>query len=160
MFKIVRGAIILAIAVALLLVVGWLPSFPEGSRSGSRPEAPTTADAASGQHRRRGPGNWRQVADSSMRLLATCRQRFRSPAFSSALFADEADDADGGLARRRKAPSLDGGAAWINTGGPIDLKQLRGKFVLLDFWTYCCINCMHILPELKSSSTPFPTTWW
>src|SRR5262245_37584602 len=42
-----------------------------------------------------------------------------------------------------QAPSLDGGIEWINTAGPIDLKQLRGRFVLLDFWTYCCINCMH-----------------
>src|SRR5207249_11746343 len=51
--------------------------------------------------------------------------------------------------RHLTAPSLDGGVAWINTGGPLDLKQLRGKFVILDFWTYCCINCMHILPVLK-----------
>jgi thiol-disulfide isomerase/thioredoxin len=57
---------------------------------------------------------------------------------------------------RRKAPSLDGGAAWINTAGPIELKQLRGKFVLLDFWTYCCINCMHILPVLKKLEHTYP----
>ncbi len=55
-----------------------------------------------------------------------------------------------------KAPPLDGGVAWINTAGPIDLKQLRGKFVLLDFWTYCCINCMHILPELKKLEHAYP----
>ena len=54
------------------------------------------------------------------------------------------------------APSLDGGIAWINTAGPIDLRQLRGKFVLLDFWTYCCINCMHILPELKKLEAAYP----
>ncbi len=50
---------------------------------------------------------------------------------------------------RLPAPGFEGGTAWINTAGPIELEQLRGKFVLLDFWTYCCINCMHILPELK-----------
>jgi RNA polymerase-binding protein DksA len=44
---------------------------------------------------------------------------------------------------------LDGGVAWINTAGPLSVRDLKGKFVLLDFWTYCCINCMHILPELK-----------
>jgi DNA-binding beta-propeller fold protein YncE len=54
-----------------------------------------------------------------------------------------------------KAPSLDG-VEWINTTGPIDLKELRGKFVLLDFWTYCCINCMHILPELKKLEHAYP----
>src|SRR5262249_4966474 len=37
---------------------------------------------------------------------------------------------------------------WLNTGGEITLKDLRGKVVLLDFWTFCCINCMHVLPDL------------
>jgi thiol-disulfide isomerase/thioredoxin len=44
---------------------------------------------------------------------------------------------------------MDGGAAWLNTSRPLSLEDLRGKVVLLDFWTYCCINCMHILPDLK-----------
>jgi DNA-binding beta-propeller fold protein YncE len=44
-------------------------------------------------------------------------------------------------------PSLEGGVGWINSG-PIDLAQLKGKIVLLDFWTYCCINCHHVLPDL------------
>ena len=38
----------------------------------------------------------------------------------------------------------------------MELKDLRGKFVLLDFWTYCCINCMHILPELKKLEQAYP----
>jgi DNA-binding beta-propeller fold protein YncE len=50
--------------------------------------------------------------------------------------------------RFTKAEELDGGTAWLNTAGPIHLKDLRGKFVLLDFWTYCCINCIHTLPDL------------
>ena len=52
---------------------------------------------------------------------------------------------------RPPAPSLDGGVGWlnINPGSEINLKDLRGKVVLLDFWTYCCINCMHVLPDLK-----------
>lgn len=49
---------------------------------------------------------------------------------------------------RSPAPSLDGGKAWLNTSGEITMKDLRGKVVLLDFWTYCCINCMHVLPDL------------
>ena len=36
---------------------------------------------------------------------------------------------------------------WINSG-PIHLAELRGKIVLLDFWTFCCINCHHVLPDL------------
>ncbi|MCA9103667.1 MAG: redoxin domain-containing protein [Planctomycetales bacterium] len=58
--------------------------------------------------------------------------------------------------RRAPAPPLTGGEGWLNTAGPIDLEALRGKFVVLDFWTYCCINCMHILPELKKLELAYP----
>lgn len=44
---------------------------------------------------------------------------------------------------------LDGGSEWLNTSKPVDLADLRGKIVLVDFWTYCCINCIHVLPDLK-----------
>lgn len=47
------------------------------------------------------------------------------------------------------APDFPKGLDWINTSNPISLKDLKGKFVLLDFWTYGCINCMHIIPDLK-----------
>jgi thiol-disulfide isomerase/thioredoxin len=50
------------------------------------------------------------------------------------------------------------GAKWLNTAEPLKLKSLRGKFVVLDFWTYCCINCMHILPELKKLEHAYPET--
>lgn len=49
---------------------------------------------------------------------------------------------------RFPAPELDGGIEWLNAAGPISMKDLRGKIVLLDFWTFCCINCMHVLPDL------------
>jgi thiol-disulfide isomerase/thioredoxin len=54
------------------------------------------------------------------------------------------------------SPPLTGGEGWLNTAGPIELEGLRGKFVVLDFWTYCCINCMHILPELKKLEEAYP----
>jgi thiol-disulfide isomerase/thioredoxin len=50
---------------------------------------------------------------------------------------------------RTRAPELTGGAGWLNTDKPITIAGLRGKVVLLDFWTYCCINCMHVIPDLK-----------
>jgi len=50
---------------------------------------------------------------------------------------------------RVRAPELEGGIAWLNTDQPLTLARLKGKVVLLDFWTYCCINCMHIIPDLK-----------
>jgi thiol-disulfide isomerase/thioredoxin len=57
---------------------------------------------------------------------------------------------------RFDAPDLDGGGHWLNTSGPISLKDLRGKVVILDFWTYCCINCIHILPDLKYLEEKYP----
>lgn len=50
---------------------------------------------------------------------------------------------------RVRAPELTGGTGWLNTDRPLSLAALRGKFVLLDFWTYGCINCIHIIPDLK-----------
>ncbi len=60
------------------------------------------------------------------------------------------------FAERVKVPEFPEGLAWINASGPIQLSELRGKFVLLDFWTYCCINCIHILPELKKLERAYP----
>ena len=51
--------------------------------------------------------------------------------------------------RRVRAPEFPSSFRWINTPVELSLRQLRGKFVLLDFWTYGCINCMHIIPDLK-----------
>ena len=64
--------------------------------------------------------------------------------------ADEAKDKiENPFPNRFPAPELEGGVEWLNTGGPISMKDLRGKIVLLDFWTFCCINCMHVLPDLE-----------
>jgi DNA-binding beta-propeller fold protein YncE len=56
------------------------------------------------------------------------------------------------------APELEGGVAWLNSAGPLAIHEslnpfvkrqsLRGKIVLLDFWTLCCINCIHVMPDL------------
>ncbi|MGV9311039.1 NHL domain-containing thioredoxin family protein [Streptomyces sp. NPDC003691] len=51
---------------------------------------------------------------------------------------------------RVRAPELVGGGGWLNTGGrELKLADLRGKIVVLDFWTFCCINCLHVLDELR-----------
>ncbi len=57
---------------------------------------------------------------------------------------------------KMEGTELDGGVEWLNTSGEISLKDLRGKVVLVDFWTYCCINCMHILPDLKFLEHKYP----
>src|SRR6185503_6422929 len=50
---------------------------------------------------------------------------------------------------RIRAPELTGDRGWLNTEKPLSLAALKGKVVLLDFWTYGCINCIHIIPDLK-----------
>jgi thiol-disulfide isomerase/thioredoxin len=57
-----------------------------------------------------------------------------------------------------RAPEFPIGLHWLNTPDPITLGALRGKVVLLDFWTFCCINCMHVLPDLAYLETKYPDT--
>ena len=53
------------------------------------------------------------------------------------------------MTARVRAPELRG-RGWLNTGGrALTLADLRGKVVMLDFWTFCCINCLHVLDELR-----------
>ena len=58
------------------------------------------------------------------------------------------------MARTVRAPELTG-RGWLNTAGPLRLADLRGRFVLLDFWTFCCVNCLHVLDELR----PVEAAW-
>ncbi|MEU4606860.1 NHL domain-containing thioredoxin family protein [Kribbella sp. NPDC023972] len=48
-----------------------------------------------------------------------------------------------------RAPELRG-RGWLNTGGrELSLSDFRGRFLLVDFWAFCCINCLHVLDELR-----------
>ncbi|MEO1584855.1 MAG: thioredoxin-like domain-containing protein [Planctomycetota bacterium] len=48
------------------------------------------------------------------------------------------------------APELEPNLGWLNTDRPLRFDgDLRGHVVLLDFWTYCCINCLHVMPDLE-----------
>jgi thiol-disulfide isomerase/thioredoxin len=59
------------------------------------------------------------------------------------------DPADATAPVREPAGPLRG-RGWLNTGGAdLDLEDLRGKVVVLDFWTFCCVNCLHVLDELR-----------
>ena len=49
----------------------------------------------------------------------------------------------------KKAPEFKGTTGYINTPVPIKLADLRGKVVLVHFWTYTCINCIHTIPHLN-----------
>jgi sugar lactone lactonase YvrE len=53
------------------------------------------------------------------------------------------------MSPRVRAPELRG-RAWLNTGGrDLTLADLRGRCIILDFWTFCCVNCLHVLDELR-----------
>lgn len=66
---------------------------------------------------------------------------------------DEPDDVPD--APELMAPEFPDGLDWINVPAPLRLDDLRGKVVLLDFWTYGCINCIHILPDLERLEDEF-----
>jgi thiol-disulfide isomerase/thioredoxin len=57
-------------------------------------------------------------------------------------------------ANTKAAPEFTGIETWINSD-PLTLSQLRGKVVLVDFWTYSCINCIHTLPQVQSWNQKF-----
>ena len=51
---------------------------------------------------------------------------------------------------RVRAPELTGAGGWIGTGGKsLRISDFRGRILLLDFWTFCCVNCLHVLDELR-----------
>lgn len=46
-------------------------------------------------------------------------------------------------------------ADWLNTSRSLTAEDLKGRVILADFWTYCCINCIHIIPKLKEIEAEF-----
>ena len=64
------------------------------------------------------------------------------------MLATDVTAATEGRRPRVRAPELRG-RGWLNTDRDLTLADLRGRFVLLDFWTFCCINCLHVLDELR-----------
>lgn len=57
---------------------------------------------------------------------------------------------------RVRAPELTG-RGWLNTGGrSYGIADFRGRILVLDFWTFCCVNCLHVLDELRPIEAEFP----
>jgi DNA-binding beta-propeller fold protein YncE len=64
---------------------------------------------------------------------------------------------DGGVdLYAQSAPEFPTNLEWLNTGAPLTMAGLRGKIVLVDFWTYGCVNCIHNLPELTRLQAEHP----
>lgn len=59
-----------------------------------------------------------------------------------------------GIVRAPEFPTE--GMHWFNVARPLRLDGLRGKLVLLDFWTFCCINCIQVLPTLRRVEQAYP----
>ena len=68
----------------------------------------------------------------------------------------QAQESDRSFAGTNPAPEFPVGLDWLNTARPLTLAELKGKIVLLDFWTYGCINCMHNFPGLKQLEAEYP----
>jgi thiol-disulfide isomerase/thioredoxin len=76
------------------------------------------------------------------------------------VFAGVTDEAaqDGALGDYGRAPEFAAPLKWLNTGGgagaaggpALDMAALRGKVVLIDFWTYSCVNCVRTIPYLRA----------
>lgn len=69
---------------------------------------------------------------------------------------NSAFNTENGAVYRGDAPEFPEGLDWLNTSRPLRISELKGKIILLDFWTYCCINCMHIIPDLKKLEAKYP----
>ena len=57
---------------------------------------------------------------------------------------------------RVRAPQLRGAGGWLNTDVALELNALRGKVVVLDFWTFACANCLHVIDELRPLEAKYP----
>ena len=72
----------------------------------------------------------------------------------SAVLSVKAAEVQPALADEGPMPDLDGAVAWLNSP-PLKTKSLRGKVVLIDFWTYSCINCLRALPYVEGWSEKY-----
>ena len=57
-----------------------------------------------------------------------------------------------------RAPDFPAELDWLNSDHPLHLNELRGHLVILHFWTFCCINCIHALDQLHQIAAAFPDT--
>jgi thiol-disulfide isomerase/thioredoxin len=77
--------------------------------------------------------------------------RLRPVAYAKANESASAQPAAVELGHEGPFPSLDGAVKWLNSS-PLTREQLKGKVVVVDFWTYSCINCLR--------SIPYAEAWW
>ena len=131
---------LLMVAAGVMIALGWDTRLTAALVR----DAPTYTDTL--QALERSPGVRSELAGLS-RPAATTIPPFLDAARGSAPGAGD----DLGLPDAGAAPELRGITATFNTGGaPVTIAGLRGRVVLVDFWTYSCINCLRTIPELES----------
>jgi cytochrome c biogenesis protein CcdA/thiol-disulfide isomerase/thioredoxin len=95
-----------------------------------------------------------EKTDAAQRALAGVRGGERSRLSAAADAEPPAHRPAGGLHLKDygRAPDFTDTQRWFNTpeGGPLSMRSLRGRVVLIDFWTYTCVNCLRTLPYLKA----------
>jgi thiol-disulfide isomerase/thioredoxin len=97
-----------------------------------------------------------RILSYAVLLLLLPLTEWSSNVHSRVLFPQEGFEMPVQERARIRAPELSGDRGWLNTDKPLSLAGLKGKVVLLDFWTYGCINCMHIIPDLKKLEKKYP----
>ncbi len=153
-FRIAGGAVMMVLAVALTLgagpvLSGWVPSYTTAAQD-SIEDSATARDAL---RQISAPGE--SSAPNSLPLpapLATpAASAAAAPASGPVVTCESAADT---LQNCGAAAALTGIESWINTpgGAEVSLAGLRGKVVLVDFWTFACVNCQHVLPWVTAWS--------
>lgn len=90
------------------------------------------------------------IAFNLDRTLLTQVARLQTETFEQHLLnMTDAGPANIGFKDEGDMPSIDGAIAWMNSS-PLTNAELKGKVVLIDFWTYSCINCLRTLPYMKA----------
>lgn len=69
--------------------------------------------------------------------------------FGIGQFTQAQDDGGFTYAGEQDAPAFPSNVDWLNVSEPLTFGDLEGKIILIDFWTYGCINCIHVIPDLK-----------
>ena len=140
-FRIAGGAVMMALAVALTFnltdgLQRWTPTYTAAIQDAV--EGNDTARQALNELATPEPGIGSTAPDPIAPTASGPVQTCRSAADS--------------LANCGPAPALVGIDTWINTqdNAPVNISGMTGKVVLVDFWTFACINCQHVLPAVTA----------
>ncbi len=147
-------AAILLLALAAVLAVACGAEDPTPDATGPSPQADATAAPTAAAQATAvsagGPTSAPAAAQPAAPTSVTAAPTAAPPAVASAAPSPTPPGAprDIGGDVGNQAPELMGTQEWINSG-PLTLEELRGKVVLIDFWTYTCVNCLRTLPYLQ-----------